>query len=195
MARTLVVAIAAAALLAACQSDPPSTATTRRAGVVVGPTSAVTSTPAPPTTTAATTTPTAPTPTSTSTTTGSGAYRLGQEARFANFTVRVDTAESSEAQGLLVRARVCVVALPPSASGGRTRISWDPWSVVTSRGVQRAKLYDGSHPPQEMYPQDARYAVGQCASGYIPFADAFRTATRVRYDNELGNHAEWPVTS
>ncbi|MEO8828555.1 hypothetical protein [Lapillicoccus sp.] len=110
---------------------------------------------------------------------------------FAHFTVRVDEATGSEAQGYLVRARVCVTSLPPGSTDDTTRISWDPWTVLAATGSSKSHLYDGSHPPSDMYPQSAQYAAGQCAAGYIPFSDQNSPTLTVDYRNELGDHAQW----
>lgn len=99
----------------------------------------------------------------------------------------------NEAQGLVVRAQVCITSLPPGSTGGQTRISWDPWQVISTSpaGTHGARLCDGSHPPATMFPMSGRYPSGTCVSGLIPFADQITPASQVDYMNEVGDRAEW----
>ena len=116
---------------------------------------------------------------------------LGTAATFGHFRVTVGNLVRTPSQGQLVYASVCVRSLPAGSVGGKTRISWDPWRVVTSSGTYRARLYDGSHPPATMFPRSGRYAEGDCAFGYLPFSTATGTITGVRYHNGVEDAAVW----
>lgn len=119
--------------------------------------------------------------------------RLGTAATFPHFRVTVGNTVWTQAHGLLVYAQVCVRSLPPGSPGGKTRISWTPWTVVTTKGSYPAHLYDGSHPPENMFPSDRRYAKGDCGFGFVPFSTATGTLTGVRYHNGVGDSANWSL--
>lgn len=46
-----------------------------------------------------------------------------------------------------------------------------------------------------MFPTDATYKVGQCATGWIPFdgVSSVRAVDRIRYKNGVGDAATWRV--
>ena len=77
--------------------------------------------------------------------------RPGTAATFTHFRVTVGNIVRTPSQGLLVHASVCVRSLPPGSTGGKTRISWQPWTLVTNTGTFRPHLYDGSHPPRPLF--------------------------------------------
>jgi hypothetical protein len=119
---------------------------------------------------------------------------VGTAVIFADFTVTVDQLQWTPGQGLLVQAEVCVRKLPPEPTNGNTtRISWDPWTVNSSTATFGPKLADASHPPADLFRSQDFYRVGECARGWLPFADAPETAdiSAVSYRNELGNQAVW----
>jgi hypothetical protein len=42
------------------------------------------------------------------------------------------------------------------------------------------------------YPQEGRFQVGDCVTGYIPFGiSRGAVVSAIRYDNPLGDHAVW----
>lgn len=117
---------------------------------------------------------------------------LGETATFENFRVTVDRLSPNSGTGLLIRAKVCVTKLPKNPQGNKTRISWDPWSVLSETRRAKAGVLDG-HPPSDMFPQESLYEVGDCASGQIPFAALANSEpiTSIRYANGVGNSATW----
>ncbi|HEY5822283.1 MAG TPA: hypothetical protein VIT20_09930 [Propionibacteriaceae bacterium] len=127
-------------------------------------------------------------------TTGATPQRaLGSKATFTYFTVQVTDTRQSE-QGFRAWAKVCVVKLPPGSTGGKTRISWDPW--VANAGTHFAYspyVYDTSHTWANLFPKSGRYKKGQCAKGWVPFegVPTELEIDRVAYRNSLGNQAFW----
>ena len=79
--------------------------------------------------------------------------QLGWTATFPHFNVTVGNVVYSPAHGTLVYTLVCVRSLPPGSTGGRTRISWDPWRLTTTSGTVAPRVYDASHPPEGMFPR------------------------------------------
>jgi hypothetical protein len=121
---------------------------------------------------------------------------IGTSARFANVVVSVTQTKWTEGQGLLVEAQVCVIKLPPNATGGTIRTGWDAWTVTTAGGTVQAELLPAAAQPTDSFPTDGRYQVHECATGWIPFgrvagADAF---TKINYADRLGNRASWLPT-
>ena len=115
----------------------------------------------------------------------------GSSATFKNFRVTVSRI-ARDGSTVNVKAKVCVRKLPPDPQGDRTRISWDPWSIRTSSGTLHPKLSRSSH--HQLYPSDETYRVGECASGWIPFATS-SGVLKVRYANGVGNVAVWDATN
>jgi hypothetical protein len=88
------------------------------------------------------------------------------------------------------KAKVCVNALPPGSTGGKTRISLEPWAINGDSGKDKADPDADS----TTFPTAKRYKKGQCASGWITFAsDDYYAADvhQVIYQNSLGNRAVW----
>ena len=112
---------------------------------------------------------------------------------FTHFTVDAGPVVYSPAHGTIVYSTVCVRSLPPGSTGGKTRISWDPWRVSTAKGTVAPAVFDASHPPQPMFPKSASYRVGECASGWVPYATAKGAVTKVSYANSLGNQVSWSM--
>lgn len=112
----------------------------------------------------------------------------GGSATFEHFKVTVSDVDYESASEPLVRAEVCVRSLPPNPQGNRTRISWDPWSVTAGTRASQAG-YRGDT-PEHMFPSDATYAVGECASGWIPFPIQ-GDLDIIRYANGVGDRAVW----
>lgn len=120
---------------------------------------------------------------------------LGSTATFGSFTVRVTTARQDDA-GFRAYATVCVRSLPKGSTGGRTRISWDPWLATAGTHFGYVPwVYDASHTVTPLFPQSRRYKKGQCARGWLPFEDVDTSVPidRLRYRNSLGNQAFWTV--
>ena len=119
---------------------------------------------------------------------------VGTPVTLGNVRVTVDQLQWTEAQGLLVQAEVCVRELPDQPiNGNATRISWDPWTVNSSTATVLPQLADASHPPADLFRSQDLYRVGECARGWLPFADAPETAdiSAISYRNELGDQAIW----
>jgi len=115
----------------------------------------------------------------------------GSSASFEHFTVSV-TQVSRNSSHVRLQAKVCVKSLPPNPQGNRTRISWDPWSILA--GSRTIEPDFGAGPFEDGFPADATYRVGQCASGWIPFATD-RTATQIVYANGVGDRAVWDAAN
>jgi hypothetical protein len=111
----------------------------------------------------------------------------GSSANFEHFRVSVTQVRRTHSQ-VRLQAKVCVKSLPPDPQGNRTRISWDPWSVRAGSRMIEPDL-DAPQLKGE-FPADATYRVGQCASGWIPFATN-RTVSRILYANGVGDRAVW----
>lgn len=112
----------------------------------------------------------------------------GSSAVFRHFKVAVSQLERRSDAQVVVRAQVCVRSLPPDPQGNRTRISWDPWSVRVGGETIDAELVGAK--PQTIFPRDATYAVGECASGWIPFR-AEGDIGEITYANGTGDVAVW----
>ena len=121
---------------------------------------------------------------------------MNQTAIFEHFTVTVDSPSPTEGAGYLVHAQVCVRVLPPNPTNGKTRISWDPWKLVTAaKSVSpTADFISGSSVPAWAFPPSETYGVGECARGNLPFFTTLEsTPTTVSYRNSLGESASWRI--
>lgn len=120
---------------------------------------------------------------------------VGGSSKFQHFTVAVTEIDRDSSRGVFINARVCVDRLPPNPQGDRTRVSWDPWRLSTSNGSYRARKVAGSSRRAGMFPTDATYKVGQCATGWIPFdgVSSVRAVDRISYKNGVGDAATWRV--
>jgi hypothetical protein len=118
-------------------------------------------------------------------------WRLGSAATFSHFTVRVNAVELTE-DWIGIQATTCVRSVP---HGPKTvRISWDPWSLTTSRGNVPPKItQQASSPWRRVYPKETRLAKGQCVTGWLPFELPRGKVGSVRYSNSLGNQASWRI--
>lgn len=121
---------------------------------------------------------------------------MKQTATFQHFAVTVDSPSPTEGGGYTVHAQVCVRALPPNPTNGTTRISWDPWKLVTpTKSVPPTidSITDSSLPAWA-FPQSATFKVGECARGTLPFFTSLETTPReVSYRNSLGDSASWRI--
>lgn len=107
---------------------------------------------------------------------------------FRHFKVAVTKVERTSASQVLVRAQVCVRSLPPDPQGNRTRVSWNPWSARAGKATLQAQLK--GQPPKGLFAEDATYAVGDCAVGWIPFATG-DGLDEITYANGVGDAAVW----
>jgi hypothetical protein len=116
-------------------------------------------------------------------------WRLGSTATFSHFTVRVSAVELTK-YWVGVRATTCVRSVP---HGRRTvRVSWDPWSLTTSRGSVPLRItQEGSSSWRTIYPPETRLAKGQCVTGWLPFARTGGEVQSVSYANSLGDRSSW----
>jgi hypothetical protein len=134
----------------------------------------------------------APSPSVSSPSASAGKVPLGTAVTFDHFTVTVSTIRRST-QGVEVEATVCVRTLPPNPTGQTTRISWDPWTVATGEHTYPARSADPSHPAKGAFPTESFRKAGQCAAGWLAFADvpAQESVSSVLYANSLGDAAVW----
>ena len=96
-------------------------------------------------------------------------FRLGDTVTLETHSVTVREISYDPAYGFLVWAKVCV--LKPLGNAPTNPLTLRAWRVVDQNGRGfRPSLVDDAVQPSGMYPRDARYAVGQCASGVVPFA-------------------------
>jgi hypothetical protein len=124
---------------------------------------------------------------------------LGTTAHFDNFDVTViKTLMDPDYYGYVIKLKVCVTKLPAGSTGGKTRISWDPWSVTTTKHTRYPSVQED--PPPDTFPRpyqsEGRFKLGECASGWLPF---WSVTTKdkiisINYDNSLGDHARWAPT-
>jgi hypothetical protein len=119
--------------------------------------------------------------------------RPGESVTFDSHRVTVRDISYDPVYGYLVAAEVCV--RKPIGNAPTTRLTWRAWSVMIQSGqVFTPSVINDATVPPRMYPRDGRYAVGQCASGVIPFAGlpAGSTITQVLYRGST-NSATWQV--
>jgi hypothetical protein len=202
-----VVGVFASGLVVAGCSESPAQVeptATRPAATITTPSTAPPSTGSTPTVTATvsapapvtvTTTVTA-SPPSTPLTPNGARLAMNQTATFQHFDVTVDSPSVTEGGGYTVHAEVCVRSLPPNPTNGTTRISWDPWKLVTpTRSVSpTADSSTASSAPAWAFPPGANYKVGECARGTLPFFTFLEAKPReVSYRNSLGDSAFWRI--
>ena len=84
-------------------------------------------------------------------------------------------------------AKVCVKKLPPDPQGDRTRISWD---LVHSGQLAHLKPDASGSTSRHLFPADRTHRVGDCATGWIPFATR-ASPSKIKYSNGLGDTAVW----
>jgi hypothetical protein len=128
-----------------------------------------------------------PTPTSSATKAPSKKVKPAR-ATFKHFKVTVSEVKRHSANQVRIKAKVCVRSLPPDPQGNRTRISRDPWAVRA--GGQTIKASGATFAGDFPSASNATFRVGECASGWVPFATADHV-TRVKYTNGVGNVAVW----
>jgi hypothetical protein len=119
-----------------------------------------------------------------------GPLALGETAAFENFEVTV-TRVGSYVDRSTAWARVCVRKLPPDPTGQTTRVSIDPWAIVV--GERSLAARKPGEPSPSDYPLETFLRVGECVQGWIEFP-AVPEGSRlrsVRYENSLGDRAEW----
>ena len=117
--------------------------------------------------------------------------RPGDSRTFESHRVTVRDISYDPAYGYLVSAEVCV--RKPIGNAPTNRLTWRAWAIVSDNGQTfTPSLVNDAVVPPGMYPRDARYAVGQCANGVIPFAGlpAGSTITQVIYKGST-NSATW----
>ena len=117
--------------------------------------------------------------------------RPGDTVTFETHRVTVREISYDPAYGHLVSAEVCV--RKPLGNAPTNRLTWRAWSVMDQNNqVFTPSLVDDAVQPSGMYPRDGRYAVGQCASGVLPFAGlpADSKITAVIYQGST-NSATW----
>ena len=121
---------------------------------------------------------------------------VGHRAHFRYFDVTVlSTVMDPDYYGYLVRIKLCVNELPPGSTGGKTRVSWDPWTISTNHGTRHPEVQED--PPPDTFPlpysSEGQFAVGECAIGWLPFWSVTidDQITSINYDNSVSNHAKW----
>ncbi len=121
---------------------------------------------------------------------------VGQKASFHYFDVTVvKVVMDPEYYGYTVKLKVCVNHLPPGSAHGKTRISWDPWTISTNHGTRHPSVQED--PPVPTFPLDfqseGQFAVGECATGWLPFWDVKLNdkIISINYQNSLGDKAKW----
>lgn len=112
----------------------------------------------------------------------------GSSVKFENFEVTVDGAQRVSAGTYAVRAKVCALSLPENPNGNRTRISRDPWSVVSAKGSVDAG--SGDSEAGSDFPVETLRRAGTCASGWLPFG-VRGSVKSVVYKNGVGDEAVW----
>jgi hypothetical protein len=111
------------------------------------------------------------------------------QAPYLNLTAS-GTMTGGDVYAILVET--CVRSLPPNTSGDLP-LSRSSWTLSTSAGTVTtdAPITDPITLPSA-YPSEGRYGIGDCASGWIPFAVAPDTAVlAISYHNSLGANITW----
>lgn len=130
----------------------------------------------------------APEPTGTVTALSSTQTRYeNSPVEFEHFTVTASRI-NTDADPVLLEAKVCVRSIPSTYVGKRIRISWDPWSVTA--GQKSAGAGYRGKAPANLFRADGDYQVGGCVSGRIPF-DVKGDVDTVTYANSTGDTAVW----
>ena len=91
-----------------------------------------------------------------------------------------------------ILVETCVRSLPPNASSDLP-LSRSSWTLSTSSGTVTtdAPITDPITLPSP-YPSEGRYGIGDCASGWIPFAVPTDTAVlAISYRDSLGANVTW----
>jgi hypothetical protein len=91
-----------------------------------------------------------------------------------------------------ILVETCVRSLPPNASSDLP-LSRSSWTLSTSSGTVTtdAPITDPITLPST-YPSEGRYGIGDCASGWIPFAVPTDTAVlAISYRDSLGANVTW----
>ena len=91
-----------------------------------------------------------------------------------------------------ILVETCVRSLPPNASSDLP-LSRTSWTLSTSSGTVTtdAPITDPITLPSA-YPREGRYGIGDCASGWIPFAVTSDTAVLgISYRDSLGANITW----
>lgn len=114
---------------------------------------------------------------------------------FENFDVTMSDTDRDESR-FAVKVRVCVTSLPKGTSGETTRLSREPWTLITAKGKVKADKATATGSWEHLFPVEGTYAVGECADGWLPFAVAKGVkVTNVTYQNSLGDAVSWPLNS
>jgi hypothetical protein len=91
-----------------------------------------------------------------------------------------------------ILVETCVRSLPPNAASDLP-LSRSSWTLSTSAGTVTtdAPITDPITLPST-YPSEGRYGIGECASGWIPFAVPPDTAVlAISYRDSLGANVTW----
>ncbi|EWT01935.1 hypothetical protein N865_12805 [Intrasporangium oryzae NRRL B-24470] len=114
---------------------------------------------------------------------------------FQHFTVQVNELKGprTDGSGSLIydlMVRVCVTSAAPDAEDGRTRISWDPWTLVLEDG-RKIRPDAGLAGLVGALPRQKYYNTGECGAGAIHFrvGDPAVPVSGVRYANVQGDVA------
>lgn len=115
-------------------------------------------------------------------------------ATFTHFSVTVEPGAPTPVAGQWARrVRVCVRELGPAPVDGRTRISWDPWTLEQD-GVRAQKVVDDSR-QRPSYPLEKWFAPQECATGVITFTgEATQDATLTYRNADYGETAVWQIS-
>ncbi|MFC7626027.1 hypothetical protein [Microlunatus sp. GCM10028923] len=120
---------------------------------------------------------------------------VGGTAELEYFTFTVLDSKQTSA-GFAVRIRTCLTGTPPNYESDAIPIGWYAWRAVTERNTYQANVEDLADPAFEpVYPSGTRYAVGDCATGWLPFEaiGPDEPVTELRYSNDYGGEARWRI--
>jgi hypothetical protein len=143
-------------------------------------------------------TPLHPTATQPTDTQAVGTQAVGTTVTFRDLAVTVRSAGAVQVNNVPVDeytivVTTCVRRLPPGSRAGRVELKEDSFSLRTgTRIITTDDPFGVRVPTPVTYPQQGSYAVGQCASGVIPFGvDHKVTVTSIDYADSFGDRASW----
>ena len=112
---------------------------------------------------------------------------LSEVAHFEHFNVRI-VGTTGRPDAYNVQAEVCLV---DDVKDAPTRISTDPWSVVTANGGKVKASRHTEAGEAGNFPGEAKYDEGECAYGWMRFKTNCLKVSKIKYSNSLGDVAVW----
>ncbi|MHA6510735.1 hypothetical protein [Tessaracoccus sp. Y1736] len=116
-------------------------------------------------------------------------YGVSGKVVFDHFTVELKPESVEYAVRPTFDVEVCLLKPADPDDDGTTRVSPNPWKLVTTEGRTLQAQPSTQYTP---YPAEARLNVGDCASGFLDFpATRTERSARLTYANSVGESAVW----